>query len=143
MAPGETRTFAVEIANDGDAALAARSYAADVYTIINGGFGARLRDAPRTGATNWLDSSTTVEDLQPGQGIRRAFAVSVPADAGPGEYITSLVLENDQPIRGTGPVPPNQILRQAVAVVAPVPGQRLPALAIGEASHTVVDGTSV
>src|ERR1700690_1660020 len=69
MAPGETRTFAVEIANDGDAALAARSYAADVYTIINGGFGARLRDAPRTGATNWLDYSTTVEDLQPGQGI--------------------------------------------------------------------------
>jgi hypothetical protein len=54
-------------------------------------------------------------DSQPGQGIRRAFAVSVPANAGPGEYITSFVLENDQRIRGTGAVALNQIVRQAVA----------------------------
>jgi hypothetical protein len=143
MAPGETRTFAIDIANDGVAALAARTYAADVYTIINGGFGARLRGEPQSGMTSWLDYRTAVWDLQAGQVIRRPFAIRVPADAGPGEYIASLVLENDRPIRGNGNIGVNQIIRQAVAVVVTVPGQRNPVLAIGEARHKVVAGNSV
>lgn len=143
MRPGETRTLEVELANVGDEALAARTYAADVYTIINGGFGARLRDEPQTGATLWLDYSTDVLELPPGRGIRRTFDVAVPADAEPGEYITSLVLENDEPTRGTGDIALDQIVRQAVAVVVTVPGPREPALATGEASHKTVADKSV
>ncbi len=131
MHPGETRTLEVELANVGDAAIAVRTYAADVYTIINGGFGARLRDEPQTGTTLWLDYPTDVLQLPAGKGIRRTFTVAVPADAEPGEYITSLVLENDEPIRGSGDVALDQIVRQAIAVVVTVPGQRSPALAIG------------
>jgi hypothetical protein len=141
--PGETRTFEVELANVGDAALAARTYAADVYTIINGGFGARLRGEPQTGMTLWLDYSTDVLQLPAGEGIRRTFSVAVPADAEPGEYITSLVLENDVPIRGSGDIAIDQVVRQATAVVVTVPGRRSPALVIGAASHKVVTDRSV
>jgi hypothetical protein len=143
MTPGETQTLGVEIANDGIAALAARTYAADVYTIINGGFGARLRGQPRSGMTSWLDYPTAVWQLRAGQRLQRAFAVSVPADAGPGEYITSLVLENDQPIHAAGTVAINEFSRQAVAVVVTVPGPRSPVLAIGAASQRLVAGRSV
>jgi hypothetical protein len=143
MAPGETRSLQVEIANNGEGALAARTYAADVYTIINGGFGGRLRDEPQTGTTQWLDYPTDVLQLVAGMSTRRSFTVVVPANAGPGEYITSVVLENDQPILGGGAVALNQVVRQAIAVVVTVPGQRSPALAIGEATHKVVAGTSV
>lgn len=143
MRPGETRTLEVELANVGDTAIAARTFAADVYTIINGGFGARLRDEPQTGTTLWLDYSTDVLQLPAGEGIRRTFELAVPADAQPGEYITSLVLENDEPIRGSGDVALDQIVRQAMAVVVTVPGARLPALAIGAASHKVVVDKSV
>lgn len=143
MRPGQSRTLDVEIANAGDATIAARTYATDVYTIINGGFGGRLRGEAQTGTTNWLDYPTEVLDLRVGEDIRRTFAVSVPADTDPGEYITSVVLENDQPIRGTGSVALDQIVRQAVAVVVTVPGPRVPGLDIGTASHAVVAGRSV
>jgi hypothetical protein len=143
MRPGETRGFEVEISNPGDAAIAARTYAADVYTIINGGFGGRLRGEPQTGMTRWLDYATDVVALGAGARDRRTFAVAVPVDADPGEYITSIVLENDKPIPGTGSVTLDQIVRQAVAVVVTVPGKRSPVLVIGEATHKVLAGRSV
>jgi hypothetical protein len=143
MLPGEARTLEVDIGNDGDAPLLARTYAADVYTIINGGFGARLRDEPQTGTTGWLDYPTELLPLAVRGGLRRTFAVSVPADAGPGEYITSLVLENEEPFQQTGAVALSQIVRQAIAVVITVPGERSPLLRVGAASHKDVVGVSV
>ena len=143
LRPGEARALSVEISNAGTAAIAARTYVSDVYTIVNGGFGADLRDAPRTGVSRWLDYPTGVLDLSVGEAVRRSFRVAVPKDAGPGEYITSLVLENDDPIRDGGAIALDQIVRQAVAVVITVPGKRSPALAIGGATHTVVAGKSV
>jgi hypothetical protein len=143
MRAGETRGFEVEISNPGDAAIKARTYAADVYTIINGGFGGRLRGEAQTGMTRWLDYATEVVGLPAGARQRRTFAVAVPVDAKPGEYITSIVLENDKPIPGSGSVTLDQIVRQAVAVVVTVPGKRTPVLGIGEATHTVLAGRSV
>ena len=142
MRPGETRDLEVRIGNDGAEALAIRTYAADVYTIINGGFGARLRDEPMTGATQWLDYTTRVIDLRAGQNVNRSLTVAVPSNVGPGEYISSIVLENDQPIRGAGAVALDQIVRQAIAVVITVPGDRAPDIAIGGATHKVVAGKS-
>ena len=143
MQPGETRSLAVDIANDGQAAIVARTYTADVYTIINGGFGAQLRGEPATGTTTWLTYPTTVMPLAVGEGIRRSFGIAVPADAGPGEYITSIVLENDAPLHSSGGVSVDQVIRQAVAVVVTVPGQRTPSLVIGAASQKVVADRSV
>jgi hypothetical protein len=143
MEPGASRDLAVNIANDGEGVIAARTYAADVYTIINGGFGGRLRDEPQTGMTGWIDYPTDVLRLTSGEGINRSFTVAVPVDATPGEYITSIVLENDQPILGDGAVGLNQIIRQAVAVVVTVPGRRSPELVIGAAAHKVVAGMSI
>jgi hypothetical protein len=143
MKPGETRTMAVEIGNAGREAVAARTYAANVQTIINGGFGASLRDDAQSGVTRWLDYSTTVLQLPAAQAIHRTFVISVPPAAGPGEYITSLVVENDQAVSGAGTFALNQFVRQAIAVVVTVPGQRSPALAIAGASHIVVAGKSV
>ena len=114
-----------------------------MYTITNGGFGGRLRDEPQTGATRWLSYPTDVLELGVGERTRRSVEITVPPGTGPGEYITSLVLENDQPIADGGPVALAQIVRQAIAVVVTVPGPRSPALAIDEASHRVVGGKSV
>ena len=143
MKPGETRTLTVNVANHGETAVAAATYAADVYTIINGGFGGRLRDEPRTGATGWIDYPADVLQLAPGDATHRSFTVVVPDSTPPGEYITSLVLENDQPIVDEAAVGLNQIVRQALAVVVTVPGARLPGLAIGTAEHKVAAGRSI
>jgi hypothetical protein len=143
MRPGETRSLQVDVANHGQVALAVRTYASDVYTIINGGFGGRLRQSPRTGMTTWLDYRDAVSVLAAGTSSRRTFAVTVPAAAAPGEYIAGLVLENDRPILGGGAIGLAEVIRQAVAVVVTVPGTRTPGLAIGGATHMVVAGRSI
>ena len=143
MAPGERRDLAVELTNHGEAAVAARTYRADVYTIINGGFGARLRPDPDTGPTLWLDYPEDVLQLAAGTTVKRTFSLTVPRDAKPGEHITGLVIENDSPVRGSGSVAVDQVVRQAIAVVVTVPGPPRPALEIKEAKHALAAGASV
>ena len=143
MRPGDRRSLEVELGDASAEPISARTYAADVYTIVNGGFGGRLRDEPATAMTGWLDYPTDVLELHSGDAVRRPFTITVPADAGPGEYITSIVLENAVPIPGAGPVALDQVTRQAVAVVVNIPGPRRPALTIGAAHHDVIAGTSI
>jgi len=143
MQPGETRSLEVEISNNGDGEITARTYAADVYTIINGGFGGRLRDEPATGTTRWLDYPSDLLELAAGDRSYRSFSVTVPPERGPGEYITSLILENEVPIEAEGIVGADQVVRQAVGVLVTIPGERSPHLEIGLASHSVVAGRSV
>lgn len=143
MKPGEMRELAVVIGNHGTAMVPVRTYAADVYTIVNGGFGARLSGEPTGETTSWVTYQSEVLSIEPGSGIRRTFTVTVPLDAAPGERITSLVVQNDKPdSTGTGVVI-QQVLRQAVAVAITVPGPLVPGLRIGAARHAEVAGRSV
>lgn len=143
MAPGESRQLKVELGNHGTVAIAARTYAADAYSLINGGFGAKDRDSTATGTTTWLSYTPQVLELPAGQGITRTFAVAVPAGAAPGDYISSLVLENDVPVQGSGTIVLNQIVRQAIAVSIHIPGPIQPGLAVGTAGHAIVADRSV
>jgi hypothetical protein len=141
--PGARAELVVNLANYGEVAVNARTFAADVYSIINGGFGARLRDEPTTGTTTWLAYPTDVLTIEPGQAIRRSFTVSVPSDARPGEYITSIVIENDQPITSGEGIAFNQFVRSAVAVVVTVPGSAMAELELGDARHSFLGSQSV
>jgi hypothetical protein len=63
MDPGQSRELKAELRNHGSAAIATRTYAADGYTLINGGFGAKDRDSTPTGATSWLTYPSEVLEL--------------------------------------------------------------------------------
>lgn len=144
MAPGESRELKVEVANHGAKQIAARTYAADAYSITGGGFGARLDGEPATGTTLWLAYPSQTIDLPPGQGLTRSFSVTVPADAEPGEYITSLVVQNAEPTAaGSGGVVIRQVQRTVIAVAITVPGERKPALAIGAVEHKFLSAKSI
>lgn len=132
---GVTRELKVALSNLGTQEAAARTYAADAYTIINGGFGARLAGEPVSGTTTWLDYEASTLDIAPGTAVVRTFNVTVPDDAGPGEFLTSLVIENAEPVKGTGAVTLNHVIRQVIAVAITIPGERTPALEIGAAQH--------
>jgi hypothetical protein len=143
MAPGEKRHVSVDLVNDDTEPIGVLTYAADAYTIVNGGFGVALRGGTATGTTTWLDYPTDSFSLAPKQPLRRYFTVSVPASASPGDYVTSLVLENQEPIRGSGGVALNQIVRHALAMSISIPGPRSPALQITSAAYVLSGGGSV
>jgi hypothetical protein len=146
LKPGESRDLKVEVGNHGAETTSARTYPANVYTIVNGGFGAALDDSHPTGTTLWVDYPQKTLDLGAGKALQQGFTVHVPQDAAPGEYITSLVVETATPTTTStngGGVALKQVKRNVLAVVVTVPGPRLPALAIGSFEHKVVAGTSV
>lgn len=143
LAPGQTQDFTIALGNHGTKPIVARTYAADAYTIINGGFAAELRDGTATGTTTWLEYPTRVLTLQPDRATLQTFSVTVPKDTPPGEYIAAVILENDAPITGTGSVALDQIVRQAVAVAVRVPGPLTAGLAIAAASHKLAAERSV
>jgi len=144
LAPGETRTLTVELANYGTAKARARTYASDAYSIINGGFGAKLDGEATSGTTTWLDYPADTLDLEPRTGTRRTSTVRVPPDATPGEYITSLAIQSaeSQPANSTG-VAIRQVLRQAIAVAIRIPGPQTPSVVIGAATYRTIAGTSL
>ena len=59
LEPGESSDLIVNLANYGTASVRARTYAADVYPIINGGFGleAEISHALRIGKRDWCSSA--------------------------------------------------------------------------------------
>jgi hypothetical protein len=143
LEPGETRRLEVEAANFGDAEVLARTYAADVYTIVNGGFGADLFGEEPTGTTTWLTYPTEEMTLGPRDARIIPFEVAVPDGTTPGEYLAALVIENVEPIRGSGSVAIDQVNRSAIAVAIDVPGPRRPELRIGPVGHHVAGERSV
>ncbi|HEX2221832.1 MAG TPA: hypothetical protein VHK06_04845 [Candidatus Limnocylindria bacterium] len=143
LEPGETRGLEVEAANFGDADVLARTYAADVYTIVNGGFGADLFGEEPTGTTTWLSYPTEEMTLGRRDAQIISFEVRVPDGTPPGEYVAALVIENVEPIRGSGSVAVDQVNRSAIAVAIDVPGPRRPALRMGAVGHHVAGERSV
>ncbi|SFN90698.1 WxL protein peptidoglycan domain-containing protein [Mycetocola miduiensis] len=143
LEPGQTEEYEVELGNHGPKPIAARTYAADAHSITNGGFGAEGRDGTPSTTTTWVSYPTEVLQLDPEQANIRTFSITVPADTAPGQYITSLVLENDAPLEGSGGVALDQVIRQAVAVSIRVPGPLNPGFAFGAAGHKVAAAHSV
>jgi hypothetical protein len=143
LEPGEVRQLQVEAANFGQEETLARTYAADVYSIVNGGFGAGLFGERPSGTTLWITYPTQEFTLGPNDAIVLDFEVHVPPDTLPGEYVAALVIENAEPLRGSGTIAVDQVNRSAIAVAIEVPGERTPALAIGDVRQEEVTGLSV
>ena len=51
MQPGENRSLAVKVGNAGAEPIVARTFAADAYSMVNGGFAVRLEGEPSGGTT--------------------------------------------------------------------------------------------
>jgi hypothetical protein len=143
LRPGERTHVDVDLVNNGSAALQVRTFAADAYSLVNGGFGARLEGSEATGATRWLDYLAGALELRPSEPVTRSVAVSVPPNTAPGEYTAALVVQNADPIGVDGRAGMKQTVRAAMAVIVDVPGDRHPHLSIGGVDHAYSAGTSI
>lgn len=142
MQPGESRNLAVKLDNYGAESVQVRTYAADAFSMINGGLAVRLVGEPSSGTTDWLTYSAEDLDLAARTAVERDFTVTVPVGTPPGEYQTSLVLQNATPV-STSNAPQTgmmlqQIIRQVVVVSVDVPGPRTPSLELGPTTHSLV-----
>ena len=117
MQPGESRDLAVQLTNHGAEPVLARSFAADAYSMVNGGFAVRLDGEPSSGATSWLNYAATDLDLAPGAAVDRHFTMVIPATTPPGEYLTSVVLQNADATASAGSASSGMVLKQIIRQV--------------------------
>jgi hypothetical protein len=140
MRPGETRQVRLELGNYGANRASARSYVADVYSMINGGMGVRLSGEPTSGTTEWLTYPAKALQLDPRQAVPETMTVAVPSTAAPGDYISALVIEGDAGTSQSGDAAFKQVDRQAVAVAIRVPGPLVPGLSLPTAALRTTPG---
>jgi len=141
QAAGTTVNYTVVIANTGEkgsADFTGRAFAANVYIRTNGGLDTGAPDEAKSGATAWFEYSTDIVTLKPGTGIERTFAVVIPEETKPGEYVSALSFETAEPIEVPGTPNLKQILRQTIAFIITVPGTVVPSFSIDNL-HLVVD----
>lgn len=144
LEPGDSVDLTVRFSNYGNVATGATIFAADVRTIRGGGMGMADIDDERTGATNWLDFPDEDLELEPEDQIERTVTVTVPDDTDPGEYITSVVIQNTEPLDITDDDARfDQTVRQAVAIAIDVPGERPAEMEPGDVHHVVSGNRSV
>lgn len=134
MEPGTQQEVSVRLGIGSNATVSARTYAADAYTLVNGGFGVETEEDEVSAPTTWLDYSTSALELEPNQVVERQFTVGVPPETAPGEYITGIVVQTAEPIAVGESTMLRQTIRKAIAVVITVPGPVTPGLSIGTAS---------
>jgi len=131
LEPGATGELRVGVTNSGSVPVELTLFRADAVAMINGGFAAAdLADEP-TGHTLWMDLEPTEIGAEPGETTEIAISVAIPADAAPGQYVTSLVAQTN-PLAITGTEMFNQVLRNALPVVISVPGPVTPGMDVGE-----------
>jgi hypothetical protein len=128
---GSTHTLTAVLGNAGTGPLELYTYVGDAFTLVNGGFGVREEDEPRTEASTWIDYEAGPLEFAPGEGIERSFTVTVPEDAEPGEYIAGIVLQTAEPVEIEGSTMFDQLVRKSVAVFITVPGETTPGVEVG------------
>jgi hypothetical protein len=136
---GSVTDLAVVLGNDGEEPATVTTYAAGVYTLVNGGFGVLAPDALATGPAAWLDYAPDTLTLDAKQQIERAFTLRVPEGTAPGQYIAALVVQTAEPIAVSGSDMLRQNIVKAIAVFVTVPGSVTPKLAIGAAAYASSD----
>lgn len=95
--PDTTTEFSVALGNAGVAPVSARTFAADIHSLVNGGFEIGKGGDPVTGPTTWLDCPIDSLELVPNQRLERTFPISIPAAANPTQYTTGIVLQTAEP----------------------------------------------
>ncbi|WP_104080879.1 hypothetical protein [Cryobacterium sp. Y11] len=143
ISPGETVSFEVERVNPNDVAVDANTYIGTVSTIVNGGFGAGDSSVTVTGASTWVDYPTAALTLAAQARDTASFTVTVPADAAPGQYVSSIVLESTTADATGGQISLSQLVRTAIAISIRVPGELVPAFSLAQATLGVVADRTV
>jgi hypothetical protein len=129
---GSVNQLTVVLGNADDEELTLRTYANDTIPMTNGGFSIADEEAPATGTATWIDYPAETFTFQPGEGVERSFTVTIPEDAGAGQYIAGLALQTAEPLAVEGTSMFNQIIRKSIAVFIIVPGPEAPSFELGD-----------
>lgn len=129
---GQMAEVVVVFGNRDEKALRLRTYAANSFTQVNGGFGVGGEDDPLTGPATWFDYPVEIHELEPGEVVNRTVPIRVPEDALPGSYLVGIAVQTAEPLAMPETDTFDRIVRKAIGVTIFVPGPRVVSAIVGE-----------
>lgn len=120
--PGQTLRGKVEVANVGSQPGKTQLYAVDATTGQTSGAVYRSRSEPKRTVGRWTSLGARALSLEPGQSRIVSFAVRVPAEVEPGQYLGGIVAQRfTKTVKGKGAASESGSFRvkvQALSVLA-------------------------
>jgi len=89
--PGGQLEDGIVVVNHGTTLLHLAVYAADGFTTDAGQLDLVKKDAQSTGAGAWVHPDRGDVTVRPGESVEAPFAITLPADAAPGDYMGGIV----------------------------------------------------
>ncbi len=133
LEPGDEIDAEVYVANNGDDHLDLLVFNSDAVTSQDGYISfPDIGETSENGTGSWITLSRSEASLAPGQGEVIPFIVSVPAGAGPGEYVAGIVAQDTElsPAVEEGDIQIRVLNRGATKVIVTVPGPQVAGLDI-------------
>ena len=125
------------VVNHGTAPLHLAVYAADAFTTDAGQLDFVGKDAKSTGVGAWVQPARDDVTVRPGESVEVPFAIAVPRNAAPGDYMGGIVTSPT----GAGDADGIDVDRRAGIVRLRVGGELEPSLAV-EGVHVRYSGTT-
>ena len=125
--PGGTIRDGLVVANRGKTKLTLGVYTADGYTTGGGQLDLRGKADPQTGIGAWTRGAVPTIAVLPGRTVEVPFAVTVPTNATPGDYVGGIVTTLTQPDDAAGI---NLERRLGIRIRLRVGGELKPALSV-------------
>jgi hypothetical protein len=121
--PGDTLDLSVAIVNSGAVPVDLSTFKVNAQSTVNGGFSSgQESDAPE-GGNAWVDYPTETFTLEPGEQKTKAFTVSVPTWATPGQYVSGLMVETVEELGIPGSDQLRQKLGYVISLSVLIPGE--------------------
>ncbi|WP_033342045.1 WxL protein peptidoglycan domain-containing protein [Catenuloplanes japonicus] len=124
---GATVEDTMVVANRGTQPVTLTVYASDGFTTGEGALDLRNRDVAQTGIGAWTTAASPAVTVEPGKSVDVPFALTVPANATPGDYVGGIVTSLTSPDQ-TQQV--NVERRLGIRITLRVSGELAPSLAI-------------
>ncbi|HET9662256.1 MAG TPA: hypothetical protein VFP05_18160 [Thermomicrobiales bacterium] len=132
LKPGESAEFVALVQTIDSVPTILRTFATNAINPANGGFDAGTEADELTGAAAWLTyPAQTLDEMSGTEAVEIPFTVTVPADAGPGQYVAALVVQTAEPLPVEGTTMINVLVRSAIAVEIIVPGPKQVSFELG------------
>lgn len=125
LKPGQSAEFVALVQTIESVPATLRVFATNSVNPANGGFDAGTEADELKAPATWLTfPAQTLAEMSGTEAVEIPFSVTVPADAGPGQYVAALVVQTAEPLPAENTTMINVLVRSAIAVEIIVPGPK-------------------
>jgi hypothetical protein len=142
LEPGEREEMMAVVATFNSVDIELRAYVTNTVSATNGGFAAATEQDELASPASWIAFESQTFSLGANDQFQILFAIDVPEQTEPGQYVAAIVAETAEPSAVEGTTLFEVVTRSIIAVEIVVPGERDVSFELGEPELTDDTGSA-